>query len=92
MPIIRPLVFVAMQYNIQLIRPLAFVTMQYNIQFRAVHIQGITNEIADSLSRFKFQTFRKVALKAARYQEQIPTLFFWGGVWWGVGWGEGYGA
>jgi len=65
----------------QLIRPLAFVTMQYNIQFRAVHIQDINKEIADSLSGFQFQRFRKVALKAVRYQEQIPTAFWGVGLW-----------
>ena len=60
----------------QLIRPLVLVTMQYNIQFKAVHIEGINNEIADSLSRFQFQRFRKVAPKAVRYPEQIPTAFW----------------
>jgi len=56
----------------QLIRPVVLLTMQYNIQFKAVHIQGIKNEIADSLSRFQMQRFRKVAPHADVEPAMIP--------------------
>jgi hypothetical protein len=36
----------------QLIRPLVLVAMQSNIQFKAEHVPGIENEIADSLFSF----------------------------------------
>ena len=41
----------------QLIRPLVLLTMQHNIQFKAVHIAGAKNEISDSLSRFQMERF-----------------------------------
>jgi len=59
----------------QLIRPVVLLTMQYNIQFKAVHIQGIKNEIADSLSRFQMQRFRKVAPQADVEPAMIPIKF-----------------
>ena len=59
----------------QLIRPVVLLTMQYNIQFKAVHIQSIKNEIADSLSRFQMQRFRKVAPQADVEPDMIPIKF-----------------
>ena len=44
-----------------LVRKLTLLTLQYNFYFKAVHIQGVKNEIADSLSRFQGDRFRNLA-------------------------------
>ena len=36
-----------------LIRKLIFITMKSNFQFKAAHVSGSCNEIADALSRFQ---------------------------------------
>jgi hypothetical protein len=58
---------------IQLIRPLVLATMQSNIQFKAEHVPGIENEIADSLSRFQFH---RLAPRASKDPEKIPSTFW----------------
>ena len=47
-----------------LVRPLVFQCLLYNIQFKAVHIAGIKNEIADSISRQQWSRFRRLAPQA----------------------------
>ena len=37
----------------KLIRPLVLLNMQYNIQFKSLHIEGLHREISDALSRFQ---------------------------------------
>lgn len=45
----------------KLVRRLVLATLKFNIQFRAKHIPGSTNVVADKLSRFQFQEARKLA-------------------------------
>jgi hypothetical protein len=40
-----------------LVRHLVLSTLQYNIMIKALHISGISNKIADSLSRCDFAAF-----------------------------------
>jgi hypothetical protein len=54
---------------IKLIRPCVLFTMLSNVQFRAVHIEGIKNEIADSISRFQMSRFRSLAQKQMSAQQ-----------------------
>jgi hypothetical protein len=60
----------------QLIRPLVVAAMQSNIQFKAEHVPGIENEIADSLSRFQFHRFRRLAPRASKDPEKISSKFW----------------
>lgn len=45
----------------RLVRIFVVACMKYNIISKAVHIQGHKNVLADLLSRFRFQEFRKRA-------------------------------
>jgi hypothetical protein len=45
----------------RLVRRLVLCTLSYNIVFRAKHIAGKSNIVADKLSRFHFQKARQVA-------------------------------
>ena len=44
-----------------LVRDLTLCTLQHNFYFRAVHVPGINNNIADSLSRFQMERFHQLA-------------------------------
>ena len=57
------------------IRPMVLLTMSFNIQFKAIHIEGIHNEIADALSRFQMKRFRDLAPSADQFPVQIPAEF-----------------
>ncbi|VDI48745.1 Hypothetical predicted protein [Mytilus galloprovincialis] len=57
------------------IRPLVLFTMQHNIQFKAQHIDGFKNEIADSISRFQLNRFRELAPGAESVPENNPEEF-----------------
>jgi len=48
----------------KLIRPFVLLTMLNNVQFRTVHIEGVKNDIADSISRFQMSRFRSLAPEA----------------------------
>lgn len=52
-----------------LIRKLVFHCLKQNIEFRATHVQGKHNVLADALSRFQLQKFRT----AAPHCDQNPT-------------------
>ena len=56
-----------------LVRKLTLLTLQYNFYFKAVHIQGVKNEIADSLSRFQGDRFRRLAPWADPQPHTVPT-------------------
>lgn len=43
------------------IRPFVLLTMLNNVQFKAIHIKGVCNDIADSISRFQMSRFRSLA-------------------------------
>jgi hypothetical protein len=57
------------------LRPLVPCTLRNNMQFKAVHIEGSINMIADTLSRFQMRRFRKVASNADQHPAETPTEF-----------------
>lgn len=59
----------------KLIRPLVLLTMSHNVQFKAFFIESVNNGIADSLSRFQMQRFRRLAPTADQIPLPIPEEF-----------------
>ena len=59
----------------KLVRCLVLLTMSNNLQFKALHIEGAKNEIADAISRFQMLRFRALAPKADRDSALIPVDF-----------------
>jgi hypothetical protein len=47
-----------------------------NIQVRAMHISGVQNELADCLSRFQMDRFKKLAPMADQTPSDIPAEFW----------------
>lgn len=58
----------------RLMRMLTWIAAKNNFSFTSKHIPGIKNVISDSLSRFDFQTFRKVAPDADVDATACPPL------------------
>lgn len=56
----------------RLLRSLLFAAAKFNFFFSALHIPGIQNSIADALSRFHWQEFRRLAPLANRCPTRIP--------------------
>lgn len=54
----------------ELVRKLVLLSMQHNFLVRARHVPGVSNEIADALSRFQMQRFRALAPDA----DQSPCI------------------
>ena len=52
------------------VRKLVLVCLQNNILFKAKHVRGVYNTLADSLSRLQVDTFKRLA---PVYMEQEPT-------------------
>lgn len=59
----------------ELIRPLVLYSMIHNIYFKACHIAGYNNAIADSISRKQWTRFRALAPKSRPRPIQIPEDF-----------------
>jgi hypothetical protein len=59
----------------KLIRSLVFLTMDNSIQFKALHIEGVTYNIADAIPRFQMSRFRKLAPSADELPTMIPEQF-----------------
>jgi hypothetical protein len=59
----------------KLIRRLVLAALKFNVVFRAKHIAGKHNVIADQLSRFQFQRARSVAPWLCQEQTAIPDQF-----------------
>lgn len=57
------------------IRPLVLQSLHFNIQFKAQHIPGKTNKIADSISRKQWDLFRDLAPTADIDPQTIPASF-----------------
>lgn len=57
------------------LRSLILVTLQHNIQFKAQHILGIDNKIADAISRKQWDFFRRIAPNADKDPQPIPRPF-----------------
>ena len=51
---------------------LVLICLKHNIYFRAKHVPGIFNELADSLSRLQVQKFRMLAPQGQPYPTPIP--------------------
>ena len=56
-----------------LVRDLTLCTLKYNFYFRAVHVPGKNNNIADSLSRFQMERFRQLAPQSNVSPDPIPA-------------------
>ena len=52
------------------VRRLVLVCLSQNICFKAKHITGLQNKLADSLSRLQLQTFKQLA---TAYMHHLPT-------------------
>lgn len=57
------------------VRPLVLSAMKNNLIFRANHVSGKCNDIADSISRKQWVRFRRLAPEADRDPETIPEEF-----------------
>ncbi|XP_072037394.1 uncharacterized protein [Amphiura filiformis] len=57
-----------------LVRMLVMSCLRFNIMFKAKHIPGVENSIADALSRFQFQRFRQLAPWADKVGTPCPRL------------------
>jgi hypothetical protein len=57
-----------------LVRDLVLSTLQHNILFRAEHVSGKHNVLADSLSRLQIGVFRRLHPSAALTATPIPAL------------------
>ena len=55
-----------------LIRQFTFHCMKHNILFRAEHIPGVFNTLADNLSRLDFQEFRRLSPTSRQDPDRIP--------------------
>ena len=55
-----------------LIRILVELCLENNVVFKAKHIPGLNNEIADALSRFQFQRFKILSPQADKERTPIP--------------------
>ena len=57
----------------KLVRRLVIICLQNNIMFKAKHVPGIDNGIADALSRFQVERFRSLAPGAAPEGVEVPS-------------------
>ena len=60
------------QASMHLVRSLVEVCLEKNIVFKAQHIPGLNNDIADALSRCQFHRFQKLAPQADREATPVP--------------------
>ncbi len=58
----------------KLVRSIKALTLKYNFYFKAKHVAGARNEIADSLSRFQVERFRQLAPWADRDPQPIAEV------------------
>lgn len=56
----------------ELVRILTLLTLKYNFYFKAKHISGSRNEVADALSRFQVTRFRQLAPWADGKPQRVP--------------------
>ena len=55
-----------------LVRALTLQTLKYNFYFKALHVPGHYNDIADSISRFQQTRFRRLAPHADHQPQPLP--------------------
>ncbi|XP_053285407.1 uncharacterized protein LOC128446399 [Pleuronectes platessa] len=56
------------------VRSITWSSITYNFKITARHVPGHHNTLADSLSRFYFQTFRRICPEACSSPAQVPPL------------------
>lgn len=64
-----------------MVRHLVLTCFQFNILFRAKHIAGKRNVLADYLSRLQVEEFRKQSPHAQPFTCQIPEKFLQSNFW-----------
>ncbi|XP_041438056.1 uncharacterized protein LOC121399992 [Xenopus laevis] len=57
---------------IRLLRQLVLICLKFNISFKAQHVPGVENTLADALSREKWELFFKLAPKAEKTAHVCP--------------------
>lgn len=57
-----------------LVRKFVLTCLQHNIHFKALHVPGINNPLADALSRLQVDKFKKLAPSAAPLATPVPPL------------------
>lgn len=57
-----------------LVRALTLQTLTHNFYFKAIHIPGHCNDIADSISRFQLPRFRRLAPHADQHPQILPEI------------------
>lgn len=57
-----------------LMRQLTWLTLKHNFSIYAEHVPGVQNRVADALSRFQMETFRKLVPEAAPLPCTCPPL------------------
>ena len=60
-------------HTMALVRLLYFCASNYNIKVCVIHVPGVCNDIANSLSRFQMERFRKLVPKANILPNHIPA-------------------
>jgi len=60
-------------HTMALVRLLYFCASNYNINLCIIHIPGICNDIADSISRFQMERFRTLTPNARSLPDHIPA-------------------
>lgn len=63
------------KYVMYLLRPFVLNMMLNNIQIKAVHVSGLNNGIADSISRKQWDRFRRLAPDADQQATLVPDSF-----------------
>lgn len=59
-----------------LVRQIVMWSMQFSFNIKAVHVPGVENKIADSISRLQWETFRRLAPDADTSPTPIPEEFW----------------
>ena len=59
-----------------LLRMLVYFCLTHNIVFKARHIPGKNNDIADALSRFQHSKFEALAPRADKFRTEIPVAIW----------------
>ena len=59
-----------------LMRELVLLSLKFNIQFKAVHVKGCMNQLADAISRLQLDRFTLLAPWADCHPCQVPIQFW----------------
>ena len=56
----------------RLLRSLLFSAAHHSFSFSSYHVPGVSNQLADALSRFNWQEFRRLATDAQPFPTLVP--------------------